>query len=80
MLPLDSARITEFHITQRHTDGRVYVNPFVETGEKTTHPVVAMEFGRPDYETKAQLCIINDTLQEIVGVAVWALRNRDGVS
>ena len=50
----------------------------METGEKTTRPVVTMELGRPDYETKAQLCITNDTLQEIVGVAVWALRNRDG--
>lgn len=50
----------------------------METGEKTTRPVVTMELGRPDYTTKAQLCVTNDTLQEITGVAAWALRDRSG--
>ena len=31
LLILDSARITEFHVTQRHEGGRVYVTPFVKT-------------------------------------------------
>lgn len=31
LLVLDSARITDFHIIQRHAEGRVYVTPYVET-------------------------------------------------
>jgi len=30
LLVLDSARITDFHIVQRHEDGRVYVTPYVK--------------------------------------------------
>jgi len=50
----------------------------METGEQTTRPVVTMELGHPDYATKAQLCITNDTLQEVTGVVRWALRDRLG--
>ena len=50
----------------------------METGEKTTRPVVTMELGRPDYATKAQLCVTNDTLQEVSGVVAWALRDGSG--
>ena len=34
LLVLDSARITDFHIVQRHEDGNVYVTPYVETDKK----------------------------------------------
>lgn len=50
----------------------------METGEKTTRPVVTMEPGLYDYETKAQLCVTNDTLDEINGIAAWALRDSKG--
>ncbi len=50
----------------------------MKTGEKTTRPVVTMELGRPDYATKAQLCVTNDTLKEVSGVALWALRDCRG--
>ena len=50
----------------------------METGEKTTRPVVTMELGRPDYATKAQLCVTNDTMDEVSGVVSWALRDRTG--
>lgn len=49
-----------------------------ETGEKETRPAVCMEPGNPDYETKAQLCVTNDTLQAVTGTAIWALRDRMG--
>ena len=59
-----------------------FYNPVIiscmETGEKTTRPIVTMELGRPDYATKAQLCVTNDTLREVSGVAAWALRDRSG--
>ena len=50
----------------------------METGEKTTRPVVTLEQGRPDYATKAQLCVTNDTLEDVTGIAAWALRTSDG--
>ncbi len=50
----------------------------MEIGEKTTRPFVSMEPGFPDYETKAQLCVTNDTLKEVSGAAVWALRDYTG--
>ena len=31
LVELDSARITDFHIVQRHEGGKVYVTPFIET-------------------------------------------------
>ncbi len=46
-----------------------------ETGEKETRPVVTLEPGFIDYETKAQLCVTNDTLRPVTGVAAWALRD-----
>ena len=49
-----------------------------ETGEKETRPVVHWEYPLFDYETKAQLCVTNDTLSEINGTAVWALRDSTG--
>ncbi len=59
-----------------------FYNPVViscmETGEKTTRPVVTMEQGRPDYTTEAQLCVTNDTMDDVTGVAAWALRDRTG--
>ena len=49
-----------------------------ETGEKETRPVVTMEPGFVDYETKAQLCVTNDTTEDITGTVHWALRQRSG--
>jgi len=49
-----------------------------ETGEKETRPVVHWEYPLFDYETKAQLCVTNDTLERICGTAVWALRGSTG--
>ncbi len=59
-----------------------FYNPVViscmETGEKTTRPVITMEPGLYDYETKAQLCVTNDTLEEAKGTVFWALRDHTG--
>lgn len=49
-----------------------------ETGEKDTRPIVTWEKPLYDYETKAQLCVTNDTLQEVTGTAFWALRDSKG--
>jgi beta-mannosidase len=49
-----------------------------ETGEKETRPAVTMEPGFVDYETKAQLCVTNDTLEAVTGTVRWALRRRSG--
>lgn len=48
-----------------------------ETGERTTRPVVNME-RTVGYETKAQLTITNDTMQEFTGTVYWELRNTLG--
>ena len=59
-----------------------FFNPVIisclEIGEKTTRPVVTMEEGRPDYTTQAQLCVTNDTMEEVTGIASWALRDHTG--
>lgn len=59
-----------------------FFNPVIisclEIGEKTTRPVVTMEEGRPDYSTQAQLCVTNDTMAEVTGIASWALRDHTG--
>lgn len=59
-----------------------FFNPVIlsckETGEKETRPFVTMEESRYDYQTKAQLCLTNDTLQDVTGTVAWALRNKKG--
>ena len=50
----------------------------METGEKTTRPVVVWEQSIHDYETKTQLCVTNDTLAEVTGTVNWALRDCTG--
>ena len=59
-----------------------FFNPVViscmETGEKTTRPIVTLEWGLPDYETKAQLSVTNDTRDQVTGIVAWALRNNTG--
>ena len=59
-----------------------FFNPVIisclEIGEKTTRPVVTMEEGRPDYTTQAQLCVTNDTMADVTGIASWALRDHTG--
>ena len=64
-----------------HYVAKRFYNPIMisckETGEKTTryfptlHPSV-------EYETKAQLCVTNETLQDVTGEVVWALRDNIG--
>lgn len=46
-----------------------------ETGERTTRPVVTMEQSVYGYETLAQFCVTNDTMEEIEGIIHWALRD-----
>ena len=48
LLVLDSARITDFHIVQRHEGGKVFVTPFVTT-DKTAEVTVTVT--APDGET-----------------------------
>lgn len=48
----------------------------METGEKTTRPVVTLEPKLYDFETKATLCVTNETLTNVVGTVRWALRNQ----
>lgn len=59
-----------------------FFNPVIisclEIGERTTRPVVTMEQGRPDYTTQAQLCVTNDTMEDVTGIASWALRDHTG--
>lgn len=59
-----------------------FFNPILiscmETGEKATRPIVTMEPGLHDYETKAQLCVTNDTLNDVIGTVTWALRGSKG--
>lgn len=49
-----------------------------ETGEKTTRPILILEPKLHDYATKARLCVTNETLQDVTGNVVWALRDRTG--
>ena len=49
-----------------------------ETGEMTGRITINDEPYLHDYQTKAQLAVNNDTLQEVQGTARWALRNSDG--
>ena len=49
-----------------------------ETGEKDTRPSIIMEEKEYPYETKAQLCVTNDTLEAIQGTVIWALRSNTG--
>lgn len=48
-----------------------------ETGERTTRQFITMD-PSVDYETKAQLCVANETRNEVTGVAAWALRDNTG--
>ncbi len=49
-----------------------------ETGETTTRPHIILEPEWVDYETKAQLSVNNDTLNEVSGTVSWRLCRRDG--
>jgi len=49
-----------------------------ETGETTGRPHVVMEPEFYDFETKAQLCVTNDTLVPVTGLVKWALRDSSG--
>ena len=65
-----------------HYVAKRFYNPILisckETGERTTRTFPTMD-PRVDYETKAQLCVTNETLKDVTGVAVWALRDNAGM-
>ena len=46
-----------------------------EIGEKDTRPHVIMQQDLFDYETKATLCVANETTSDVTGVVRWELRN-----
>ena len=48
-----------------------------ETGERSSRYFPTLD-PRVTYETKAQLCVTNETRQDVTGVASWALRNNSG--
>ena len=46
-----------------------------EIGEKETRPLVTLERSYYDYDTKATLCLTNDTPDKVSGKVRWALRS-----
>ncbi len=64
-----------------HYVAKRFYNPVLisckETGEWTTRYFPTLD-PRMEYETKAQLCVTNDTCKDISGTVVWALRDRTG--
>ena len=48
-----------------------------EIGEKDTREFVTMERSFFNYETKATLCLTNDTGENVTGKVRWALRSSD---
>lgn len=61
-----------------HYAAKRFYNPILisckETGERATRPFTILHPSIA-YETKAQLCVTNETRNDIVGVAAWALRD-----
>ena len=64
-----------------HYVAKRFYNPVLisckETGEGTTRYFPTLD-PRVEYETKAQLCVANETLADITGEVVWALRDSSG--
>ena len=64
-----------------HYVAKRFYNPIMisckETGERTTRTFPTMD-PRVGYETKAQLCVTNETLSDVTGVVAWALRDHTG--
>ena len=64
-----------------HYVARRFYNPVLisckETGEWATRYYPTLD-PRIEYETKAQLCVTNETREAITGVAQWALRDSNG--
>ena len=64
-----------------HYVAKRFYNPVLisckETGEWTTRYFPTLD-PRVEYETKAQLCVTNDTANDISGTVVWALRDQKG--
>ena len=48
-----------------------------EIGETATRPYPIMEEGYYDYSTEAQLCVANETLNDVNGIVKWELRSSD---
>ena len=61
-----------------HYAAKRFYNPILisckETGERATRPFTILHPSIA-YETKAQLCVTNETRNDIMGVAAWALRD-----
>ena len=49
-----------------------------ETGENTTRTQAHLREGHPDYQTKAELIVNNETANLVEGVVRWALKSVDG--
>ena len=64
-----------------HYVAKRFYNPTMisckETGEGDTRYFPTLD-PRIDYETKAQMCVTNETRSDVTGVAVWALRDNTG--
>lgn len=64
-----------------HYVAKRFYNPVMisckETGEWDTRQFPTTD-PRVGYETKAQLCVTNETRRDVTGVAEWALRDRTG--
>lgn len=64
-----------------HYVAKRFYNPIMisckETGETATRYFPTLD-PRIDYETKAQLCVTNETRSDVTGEAVWALRDSTG--
>ena len=65
LLEKDSARITEFHVTQRHDNGRVFVTPTVTTDERAD---IKVTISSPD----GNLCeLVPNCEHEIDAPQLW---------
>lgn len=66
LLTVDSDRINEVHITQRHTDGKVYVTPYVKTENGTADIIVNVT--APD---GCQFSLPANTESQIENAKLW---------
>lgn len=64
-----------------HYVAKRFYNPVMiscmETGEQATRYFPTLD-PDVDYVTKAQLCVTNETREEVKGIVAWALRSSDG--
>ena len=66
LLTVDSDRISEVHITQRHTDGKVYVTPYVKTEKGNAD--ITINVKAPD---GSEFTLPANTESEIENAKLW---------